>query len=129
MESVESFLRTNRRSIDIVMLITPHIYRSSDSIGGGPRSTAASKRRGDGTIFSHLVKYLGGTSVECSSSAAAASMWVGYVLRRSAGRSPNRIVVVLLPQYRPPYLVSPLLGCYDEYEGQYCGTYLMLRGY
>ena len=39
-------------------------------------------RRGDGAIFSHLVKYLGGTSVECSSSAAAAaaaSIWVGYM--------------------------------------------------
>ena len=36
------------RSIDIVMLITPHIYRSSESIGGGRgRSrSAASKRRG-----------------------------------------------------------------------------------
>ena len=71
-----------------MMLITPHIYRSSDSIGAVAVAVGGVKegRRGDWAIFSHLVKYLGGTSVECSSSAAAAaaaaaaaSIWVGYM--------------------------------------------------
>ena len=96
------------RSIDIVMLITPHIYRSSESIGGGrglSRSVAVGgvkeERMGwDRSIFSHLVKYLGGTSVECSSSAssAAASIWVGCVCVPQS--------IVLVPQYRRSHSLS-----------------------
>ena len=76
-----------------MMLITPHIYRSSDSIGAVAVAVAVAVggvkegRKGDWAIFSHLVKYLGGTSVECSSSAAAAaSIWVVWMGRVRAGR-------------------------------------------
>ena len=119
-EGVESPPHTERqtggRSIDIVMLITPHIYRSSDSIGAPSRS-AASKRGGEEigpylAIWSNIwAERL--LNVHPLPQPPRQFGWYGWDVCVQVGCAQSYCTPTTIPSSLSLSLYPPQLGCYE----------------